>query len=220
MKHGYGAEASAVLVEVVAVEHQGLDPGELRVVAVQVTPACLDHPDLRVAEVADDRANEVGLGDEVGVEDRDELTLGDGEAGVERARLVADAIDAVMQVDAASMPRARSRVDLGSREALGVVGRVVEDLDLELVRRVIDARAGLDEARGDSRLVEERELDRDARELALDERRGLLRGAERLPVAIAEQHQVQPMQAIRAETEENSEVEDTEDGVEHPVRPA
>ena len=99
----------------------------------------------------------------------DELALGDLEAGVERAGLVARAVGAVEVhgVDAA----VAEALDVGAHEGRGLVGRVVEDLDLERVGRVVHLRDGIEEARGHRRLVEERELDRHDRQLGLVDRR-------------------------------------------------
>ena len=78
-----------------AVEQDGLDLGEQAVVAVEVGPAGLDHADFGLGEVMDDAHEPVGRGHEVGVEDGDELAVGDFEAGVERAGFEAVAVGAV-----------------------------------------------------------------------------------------------------------------------------
>ncbi len=57
-------------------------------------PACLHHSDLRVCEVVDQRPREVGGGDEVGVEDGDELSLGTREPKRQGPRLVPGSIAA------------------------------------------------------------------------------------------------------------------------------
>ena len=94
-----GAVAGAVLDDEVAVEEDRLHLGEQRVVAVDVAPAHLHHADPGVGEVAEGLLQDVGRGDEVGVEDRDELALGDLEPGVQRAGLEALAVLAVEVVD-------------------------------------------------------------------------------------------------------------------------
>ena len=149
--------------------------------------------DVGIAEVADDVAQELGLRKEVRVEDRDEGALGDLEAGVERARLVAHAIDSVQihGVDAAgSQP-----LDVRADERLRLVGRVVEHLDLELVPRVVDGGDGLEQAGRDGRLVEERQLHGHARQLVVAH--GLARQkrgrCDVTTVAPAQNHQVKPV---------------------------
>ena len=70
------ARASRVLENEVAVEQDGFNFGEERVVAVDVRPARLHHADLRIGEVVDHLHQEIFGRDEVGVEDGDELALG------------------------------------------------------------------------------------------------------------------------------------------------
>ena len=64
------AVAAAVLEHEMAVEQDRLDLGEQRVVLVDVAPARLHHPDLRVGEVRHQAHEEVVRRDEVGVENR------------------------------------------------------------------------------------------------------------------------------------------------------
>ena len=132
-----GAAAASVLEDKVAVEQDGLDLGEEAVVAVEVGPARLHHADGGFGEVMDDLHDPVAWGDEVGVEDGDELALGVLEAGIERACFIAVAVLAVEiddglrghAVEAGGVAFDDLPGNLG-----GLVGRVVEDLDLEAVR--------------------------------------------------------------------------------------
>ena len=52
-----------MLEDEVAVEQDGLDLGEEAIVAVEVGPASLDHPDLRLGEVVDDAEEPVARRD-------------------------------------------------------------------------------------------------------------------------------------------------------------
>ena len=61
--------------EVTVQEHR-LDPGQHRVVAVQVFPAHLHHAQIGTGEMMDGLAEQVGRRDEIGVEDGDELAAG------------------------------------------------------------------------------------------------------------------------------------------------
>jgi hypothetical protein len=83
---------------VVAVEHQRAHPCEEGLVTVEVAPAPLHHADLRILKVRDQAPQKIGVGQEVGVEHREQLALGGRQTGVERAGLVANAVGAV-QVD-------------------------------------------------------------------------------------------------------------------------
>ena len=58
-----------------AIEKHRLHAREQRVAAIQVTPARLDHAHLRVGEEMDRLLQEIGMRDEVGIENTDEITL-------------------------------------------------------------------------------------------------------------------------------------------------
>ena len=88
-------------------------------------------PIVGLGKVVDHLHQPVGRRHKVGVEDGDELALGHLQAGVERAGLVAVPVGA-MDVDDGVAQRGIARHDAGGHLA-GFVGRVVEDLDLELV---------------------------------------------------------------------------------------
>src|SRR5262249_39244665 len=87
IKEAAFAIASAVLHHKVAVEQDGFNLCERGVVAVNVRPARLDHADLRILEVRDGTAKEVGVRLEIRVEDGDELAGGGLHAFTERAGL-------------------------------------------------------------------------------------------------------------------------------------
>jgi hypothetical protein len=96
-----------------------------------VLPADLDHTDLGVGEAAGDPAQKIRLGHEVGVEDEDQLAGRGGQPGLERAGLEAGAVTPVVVLDVAAEldePRA-----FGAAKVGGVVGRIVQDLDLQPV---------------------------------------------------------------------------------------
>ncbi len=61
---------------------------------------------------------------------------------------------------------------MAAATSAGLVGGVVEDLDLEAVARVVDAADGVDEAVDDELLVEDGELDGDEGELSSAKRAG------------------------------------------------
>jgi hypothetical protein len=128
-----------------------------------VVPADLDHADLVILEVVDDVLEHVARGDEVGVENGDELAGGILEAGLECAGLVSGAVAAVDELDGIALGGpflAGTAGDFGR-----VVGGIVEDLDLELVEGVVEEAGGLDDALGDVVLVVHGELDGDAGEV-------------------------------------------------------
>ena len=80
-------------------------------------------------------AQEIGPGDEVGVEDGHQLAAGGALAGLERPGLETGAFDAVQVMDVETLD-ALALDEIGDDRA-GLVGRVVEHLDLEAIARVV-----------------------------------------------------------------------------------
>ena len=152
----------------VAIQHQGLDTGEQAMIAIHVLPAGLHHADSRVAEVTHDFLQERRLGDEVGVEDGDQLARGLLQTEVERAGFVSMAIRSaqIHGVDAA-LPQL---FDRGARDAFRLVGGVVEHLQLEAVARVIESAGSVEQATHDGGLVVQRQLHGDGRQRAVQNR--------------------------------------------------
>ncbi len=89
--------------------------------------------------------------------------LGDLQARVKRSGFEAMPVGAV-DIDDGVAKRGIACHDAGS-DLGGFVGRVVEDLDLQLVLRIVDGADGLDKAVDDELLVEDGQLDRDPRQL-------------------------------------------------------
>ena len=108
---------------------------------------------------------DVGLRQEVGVEDQDELALGRAQAVLERAGLEAGAVGAVDVLDV-EVGVARAELgDLALADLLRLVGGVVEHLDLEAVARVADGGDGVEQPLDHVHLVEERQLHGHRRQL-------------------------------------------------------
>jgi hypothetical protein len=189
-----------VLHHEVAVEEDRLEPREERVLLVQVAPARLDAADLALGEVVDRLLEEVGLGDEVRVEQRDELALGGLKAVVERAGLVAVAVGAVdvFDVDALRAPL----LDLLTGDLDRLIGRIVQHLDLELVGGVVDQARRVDQPLRDVHLIEDRELHRDGWKIF--ELFGDLRVA--LGVPIVEVHHEIAVEAVEAQDPQHHEI--------------
>jgi len=154
----------------VGVEQRGLRAREPRGATIQVAPARLDHAHAGIGEGRHDAPQEVHRGHEVGVEDREQLAMGDAHPGGERAGLEAAA---AQPTDVAHVDPARAMARDRRRRALaGVVGRVVEHLDLEAAGRVVERRRGADQPLDDVALVVDRELDGDHRPRRLASRTG------------------------------------------------
>ena len=200
LKNAAAAIAAAVLEHEVRVEQHGLDLRQQRVVLVDVAPARLHQRDLLVGEVIDGARQEVGLRNEVGVEDRDELAARDLQALVERAGLVAGAIRAVDVLDVDALHRMATHGEL--RDLLRLVRRIVQHLDLEQLARIFDLADSIDQPIDDIHFVVERQLDGDDRKRV--ERR--LRHRLLALVLHVDVHQVVPVPSIDSEDEENEEI--------------
>ena len=144
----------------VAVQQDGLNAGQHAVVAVEVRPASLHHANGRVGEMVDDFHQPVCWGNEVGVEDGDELTLGGFEAGVEGSGFESVPICPVNIGDRVAESGVTG-YDL-RRHLLRLVGGVVQELNVELIFRVVDGADGFNQAVDDELLVEDGQLDGDA----------------------------------------------------------
>ena len=214
-----GGGASAVLDQMMAVEHQRLGLGQERVGAVQVPPACLDHADLRIGdEVRNDLEQKVGLGKKVGVEHGDEVALGHFETRVEGAGLEAGAIGAMHVGDFEVRLGVAKLGDVGAGEGFGFVGRVVEDLNLERAARIANGRDVVEQTGDDGGFVEDGQLNRHVRERSAVDRGGFgdVRRRQRRqsvahllqPTAVAEarEDQMRPVDAVHRQEQQHGEI--------------
>src|SRR5439155_21299459 len=122
-----GEVSRGVLDEEMTVQKESLNAREVRVVAVEVSPASLDHPDAGVRELGNDLEQEAGRRDEVRVEDGDEFSPGPREPLGERPCLEAGPGFAAQDEDI--VPVRPELFDERSDTLARVVGRVVEHLD-------------------------------------------------------------------------------------------
>ena len=173
------------------VQEHGLRSSQRTRGAIQVSPASLHHPDLWVLEVPDQRGNEVSFGDEVRVENRDELTLGGSQPVPESTRFESLALGAPHHVDpvSAGAEVAGHAVD----DSRSLVGRIIEDLNLQPVRRIVDRSGRSDQSFRDVPLVVHGQLHG-------HDRRVLRQLDNRLGVLPHQQHrQAQSMAAVQNE---------------------
>ncbi len=154
------AVTAPLLHQEVPVQQERLRAGQPRFVFVEVLPASLHHADPGIDHGRQQLFEESGLGDEIGVENQDIVAGGRVEPLGEGARLVAVPVGAVEDGDVDASPP--PLVGALAGEGGGVVGGVVEDLDLEEVAGVGEAAGGVDEALDDVRLVVDGQLDGDA----------------------------------------------------------
>jgi hypothetical protein len=165
IKEGAAARAGAVLDHEMAVEKNGFNIGEQRIVGVEIGPASLDHADsvaaIGIHEVGNRASKKIGLGEKVGVEDGDEFALGGFQPVFEGAGFVTFAIRAMNVNDGHALRRVT--FDAGASDFAGFVRGVVEDLDIEKPEWIIETRDGFDKTLDDVALVEDGQLHRDAR---------------------------------------------------------
>jgi hypothetical protein len=180
--------AGVLLDDEVSVDADALGAREERVALVQMTPASLDEGDLRVAEVGDGLPQEVRSRHEVRVEDGDELAASPLEPVLQGPGLEADArVPADVPDVEALLPVS---LDGLGRDPDGLVVGIVEDLDLEPVAGVVQRRHGPEQPLDHVAFVEDRQLDRDRRDLG--------RG-ELLPVVLGDGARLLPGAAAGAE---------------------
>ena len=153
------AVSSPLLHQEVSVQEKGLRACQPRLAFVEVLPAGLRHADPGIGHGRQEFFEEARLGDKIGVENEDVVAGGRAETLGEGARLVAVAVGAVVDGDVdASLP---PFVGALPGDGGGIVGGVVEDLDLEEVAGVGEAAGGVDEALDDVLFVVDGELDGD-----------------------------------------------------------
>ena len=179
--------------------------GEQGCVAVEVVPADLDHADLGLGEVLDDVVEDVARGEEVGVENGDELAARLLQPRRQRPGLVAGP---VVPVDVAD------RIPLGGPLLAGlagdvrrVVGAVVQHLNFEPVEGVVDLAGGPDDSLGHRVLVVHRELNRHLGE-HLEPALGLVHV---VPVLHVEVHQHVPVHPVQGDGHQGADVEGHQD---------
>src|SRR5271165_6495126 len=204
-----GARAPAVLQHKVAVQQDGLDLGQKRVVAVQVRPAGLHHADLGVGKVVDHFHQPLRRGREIGVEDGDKLASGDLQAGIERTCLVAFAIGAMVIADVVAQRRVA--IDHGLRNLDRLVGGIIQHLDFQLFARVFQLADAVHQAINHVLFVEDWQLDRNPRQLREARRR--LRDLV-LAVLVIEVNQLVAMHAVKRQQDQHDEIRNQQRHVE------
>ncbi len=137
----------------VTIDAQRLRPRQQGEVLVEMPPARLDDPDARLCEMGDGSPKKIRGRNEVRVEDRHELPARLLKPGRQRSGLEARALDPVHvgYVNPASLQTLQHLGD----DALRVVRRIVEDLDLKLVRRIVEVGRRLQQPPGHVPLVVE-----------------------------------------------------------------
>src|SRR5215470_4143549 len=142
-----------------AVEQDGFDLRQERIIAVDVGPARLHHADLGIGEVVYAPQQEIGGRDEIGVEDGDEFSFGTLKPGGERSGLETFAILTVMIGYGISEGGVTFDQLAGNFDSF--IGRVVEELDIKFLARIFEFANGIEQAVNHVLFVEDRQLDGD-----------------------------------------------------------
>src|ERR1700682_464782 len=108
-------------------------------------------------------AQKIGLRNEIGIENTNEITLSGREPGLQSAGFEPSAIDAVDQLYVE--PPALQILHAGGSQFSRVVGGIVEDLDLQQFARIIDLTDRFEQPLDHIDLVEDRQLHRHFRQL-------------------------------------------------------
>ena len=144
----------------------------------------------------------------IGIENGDELARCHAQALIQSSRLEAMTIDPVNVGDPVSQGLIKLYGRLGN--FYRAVGGVVQNLNLQLVGRIVQVAAGLDQPVNDELLVEDGELHGDAGKFG-EVRLGLARSV--LAVLVVAVDQLIAMNAIEGENDHHDEVGNQECGV-------
>ncbi len=193
----------------VAVQQDGLDFGQEGIVPVDVGPARLHHADPGIGEMVDHLHQPVRRGRKVRVEDGDELALGAFQARLQRARLEAAAVAAVMVADLVT--QGRITLHYAACNFHGFVRRVVEHLNVQLFARVIQFADRLHQAVDHELLIENGQLDGNAREFL---KMGFRLADRILAVAVIHPDELVSVEAIAGQNDEDNKVRHQQQHVE------
>ncbi len=157
-----GARTRSMLQDEMAVQQHRLDFGEEVVIAVEIAPAGLHHADLGVGEVVNGAHQKIGGRNKIGIEDGDEFAGGGFQAFLEGSGFIAVAIAAVQIVD--GVAEGAIAFHQGFGEGGGIVGGIVQHLDLQELLRIIHLDGLFDQPLHHVALVVQRQLYGDAGE--------------------------------------------------------
>ena len=129
-----------------------------------MTPSHLHHPYPGIGEVIDGAFQRVGRRDEIGVENENELAFRAVQAGRERPGFEALSIVSMTILDVEAFGFQAGGFARGN--LAGFIRRVVQNLDLKPVSRVVEAADRPNEPANDVVLIEDRQLHGDERQFA------------------------------------------------------
>ncbi len=153
--------ATLLLDGKVGVQGKCLELGEHGVIPIDVLPPRLHHADTGILKMGDRREQKVGMRQKVCVKDGDEFAFGALKTFFECAGFKSLAIAAVQVHDV--YPALLPLSHLLGHDARGLVGGVVEHLDLHATLWVLKHRNRIDQALNYIHFIVDRQLHRDTR---------------------------------------------------------
>ena len=197
------ARSRRVLEHEMAVEQNGFHLGQHRVVAVDVRPARLHHAHFGIGEVMDALQQKIGGRNKISVKDGDEFSRRCSQSFRQSARFVALTIVAVQVLDRMSQGGVALHQKAGDFN--GFVGRVVEQLDVEVLARIVEPADGVEQPIYHVLLVEDRQLHSDPWQvIEIEMRRGF--GRLVLFVLVIKIDQPVPVPAVGRQDDEDDEI--------------
>src|SRR5262245_26255950 len=160
VKKSSAATSSGLFEKEVPIEEERLHFGEQRIVAVQVAPAHLHHPDTRVGKVINGPSQCARRRHEISVKNEDELTGGLLQTRGEGSGLETCSVNPMMIIDVQAF--GLKPCDFAGGDLLSLVGGIIENLDLQFVARIVELADCSDQSSNDVVLVINRQLDSDS----------------------------------------------------------
>jgi hypothetical protein len=192
--------ARRLLEQKMAVQKHGLHPREQRVASIQMAPPALNHADLGIGEKMDRPLKQVWRRNEIGIENANKLTGSRLEPDCERTGLEAGPIHAMYQLNIE--PALPQFLRAGSGYLAGIVGGIVQHLDLEQISRIIELADRTQKAFYHINFIKNRQLDRHFGQLPK------LAGRNRGPLAVLQEkiNDEIPVNAVGRQADEHGEV--------------
>ncbi len=159
-----GAESGFTFDPKVSIQHERLRPCEPAVALVEVVPCRLHHADVRIGEGRKKASQKIGRRDEIGIQDEKEVSPGSPDPVGQGPGLEATPRAAVEVLDASAPTPPSGNASRGDGARL--VRRIVEQLDLEAIARIVEAARRIDQPLDDVSLVVNGQLHGDAWQLA------------------------------------------------------
>jgi hypothetical protein len=200
IKKASTSAARRLLEQKMAVQKHGLHAREQRVASIQMAPATLDHPDFRIGEKMDCALEQIWRRYEIGVENADELAGRRFKSDRKCTCLESRPVDPVNELNIETA--LTQFLNAGSGHFPSVISRIIQDLDLEQVSRVIHFADRTQKALHHVNFIKNRKLHRYLWQLAK------LAGWNSRTFAVLQEkiNDEIPVNAIGRETDEHGEV--------------